>query len=111
VPDKYLWVLDEIRNLNPENKYVFVGKDGDFLSAGTVRNHLKRINKQLGIYQKSPHKIRKTYGTILLDNNVDKRFILTQMGHADILTTEQHYHRNRRSLDARQEIISKIPDL
>ena len=110
LPDKYLWLLSEVDNLNPDNQFVFVGGDGDFLSPQSIRTYLNRVNEKLKIVRKSPHKIRKTYGTILLDANVDKRFILTQMGHADILTTETHYHRNRKSIDRRQEIISQIPD-
>lgn len=51
--------------------------------------------KKLGIYRKSPHKIRKTYGTD---------------GHTDISSTENHYHRNRRSIDAKSQIISSLPE-
>lgn len=68
------------------------------------RLELERISK-------SPHKIRKTYGTILLDSGVDNRLILDQMGHASIGTTERHYHRNRRNIDAKQNILNRIDDL
>ena len=44
---------------------------------------------------KSPHKIRKTYGSILLDNHIDNKLIIEQMGRTDIRCTEEHYHRNR----------------
>lgn len=49
-------------------------------------------------------------GTILLDNNVDRRLVEGQMGHADIITTETRYHRNRRSIENKQEVLSAIPD-
>ena len=75
-----------------------------------MRMRLKRVCKKLNIYHKSPHKIRKTYGTILLDHNVDNRLIMEQMGHTDIACTENHYHRNRRSLDAKSQILSSIPE-
>lgn len=67
--------------------------------------------KKLDIYKKSPHKIRKTYGSILLDHNIDNRMIMEQMGHIDITCTENHYHRNRRNLDAKSQILSSIPEL
>lgn len=75
-----------------------------------MRMRLKRICKKRNIYHKSSHKIRKTYGTILLDNHIDNKLIMSQMGHTDIACTENHYHRNRKSLDKKSEIISNIPD-
>ncbi|MCM1218788.1 MAG: hypothetical protein NC548_30250 [Lachnospiraceae bacterium] len=48
---------------------------------------------------------------ILLDHNVDNRMIMEQMGHTDISCTENHYHRNRRSIDAKSQILSNIPEL
>lgn len=53
---------------------------------------------------------RKTYGSILLDNHIDNRFIIGQVGHTDILCTENHYHRNRRDMEKKMEIISQIPE-
>ena len=38
------------------------------------------------------------------------RLIMEQMGHTDISCTESHYHRNRRSIDAKSQIISSIPE-
>ncbi|MBD5530240.1 MAG: tyrosine-type recombinase/integrase [Lachnospiraceae bacterium] len=67
--------------------------------------------EKLGIYKKSPHKLHKTYGSILLDHNIDNRMIVEQMGHTDISCTENPYHRNRRNLDAKSQILSSIPEL
>ena len=75
-----------------------------------MRARLWRICKKLGIYNKSPHKIRKTYGSILLDNHIDNKVIIDQMGHTDILCTEEHYHRNRKSIDVKSQLISSIPE-
>ena len=35
---------------------------------------------------------------------------MEQMVHTDIACTENHYHRNRRSIDAKSQIISSIPE-
>ena len=67
-------------------------------------------DRKLGIYHKSPHKIRKTYGTIPFDNHIDNKLIIGQMGYTDISCTENHYHRNRRSIDTKSRIISNIPE-
>ena len=71
---------------------------------------LKKICKKLSIYPKSPHKCRKTYATILLDHNLDRRLITDVMGHTDILCTELHYHRDRKSGELKKQIISSIPE-
>lgn len=109
VPEKFSWLCEAILNINPSEEYIFV-KNGVRISTQAVRMRLKRICKKLGIYHKSPHKIRKTYGTILLDNHVDNRLIMGQMGHTDIMCTENHYHRNRRNLDEKTRILNNIPE-
>jgi integrase len=113
VPGDYLWILDKIRRLNPFNPdgFVFLQRDGSKrINTSSVRTRLNTINKKLGIYPKSTHKLRKTYGTILLDNNVDRDFVKQQMGHSDISLTENVYHRNRKTLERKQQIVSAIPD-
>ena len=110
VPDDYSWLMLKIRALNPFGEYVFTDENGKRMTTNCIRRRQERNCRKLGIYRKSPHKIRKTYGTILLDHNVDNRLIMEQMGHTDIACTENHYHRNRRSIDAKSQIISSIPE-
>lgn len=109
IPEDYSWVTKKIKSLNPFGEYVFV-KNGKRISTQAMRMRLKRLCAKLNIYHKSPHKIRKTYGTILLDNHVDNKLIMGQMGHTDIICTENHYHRNRKSVEAKSKILSNIPE-
>jgi len=76
-----------------------------------IRKRLYQICKKLDIPLRSPHKLRKTYGTILLDNHVDSKVIEKQMGHTDISTTELHYHRDRKRAQQKREIINSITEL
>lgn len=109
IPDNYKWMMKKIASENPFGEYVFT-ENGERLHTGTVRWRQARLCEKLGIVPKSPHKIRKTYATILLDNNVDKRMVIGLMGHTQVGTTETHYHRNRKSLESQAKIISSIPD-
>lgn len=109
VPKAYEWLLARIRITNPFGEYVFARGD-ERITAQVVRMRQCRLCDKLKIYHKSPHKIRKTYSTILLDNNVDEKFVLSQMGHTDVRCTENHYHRNRRTIKEKSEILSRIPD-
>lgn len=109
VPKAYEWLLARIRITNPFGEYVFARGD-ERITAQVVRMRQCRLCDKLKIYHKSPHKIRKTYSTILLDNNVDEKFVTSQMGHTDIRCTENHYHRNRRTIAQKSDILSSIPD-
>ena len=110
IPDDYTWLCSKIRMLNPFGEYVFTDSNGKRMTTNCIRRRQERNCRKLGIYRKSPHKIRKTYGTILLDHNVDNRLIMEQMGHTDIACTENHYHRNRRRINTKSQIISSIPE-
>ena len=109
IPNDYLWVVKRLKLQNPFCEYIFM-KDGKRITTNSFRSRLKYICQKLGIPHKTPHKIRKTYGSILIDNNVDTRLITDMMGHTNIICTERHYHRNRKSIDRKSDIISKIPD-
>lgn len=110
IPSDYMWLMNRIRLLNPFGEYIFVDEKGKRMTTNCFRRRLERICRELGIYRKSPHKIRKTYGSILLDNNVDNRMVEGLMGHTDISTTETRYHRNRRTIDNKQNVLSAIPE-
>lgn len=64
--------------------------------------------KNAGVVKKSPHKIRKTYGSILIDSGVDESLIIEQMGHTDIKTTKEHYYRNRKNKEQKTDIINAV---
>lgn len=115
VPTEWKWLLCRLKEMNPQGEWVFdrvSGKNkGQRINVQAFERRLRKINKQLGLYQRSPHKIRKTYGSILLDEGVDQNFIMQQMGHSSIAVTEQHYHRNRKSIDRKRGILDAIGDL
>ncbi len=110
IPEDYMWLCSKIKILNPFGEYVFTDSNGKRMTTNCIRRRQERNCKKLGIYRKSPHKIRKTYGSILLDYNVDNRLIMEQMGHTDINCTETHYHRNRKNIEQKSRIISSIPE-
>lgn len=110
IPNDYKWLAKKILHENPFSEYVFMRKNGSRITSNCIRRRLECINKKLGIIQKSPHKIRKTYGSILLDNKVDNKLITDVMGHTTIACTENHYHRNRKTFELKTEILSSIPE-
>ena len=110
IPKDYIWVMEKLRRYNPFTEYIFTDNKGERVHTYSFRTRLQTICDKTNCVRKSPHKIRKTYGSILLDNNIDNRLVIGQMGHTDILCTENHYHRNRRNEITKQQIISSIPE-
>lgn len=107
IPENFRWVLERLRL---REGFIFVGKGGERLHTQAIYKRMKQICRKVGIAARSPHKARKTYGTILLDNSIDYKIIEKQMGHTDISCTELHYHRDRRRLEKKKEIFNSIPE-
>ena len=73
------------------NKYMFPGKNyGGHVSRQIIYNDLSRLSKSLGIDHKeiSPHNIRHSFATHMLNRGADLRSLQKLLGHADISTTE-----------------------
>lgn len=101
--DRYLIItelainlIDEIIKLNPNDEYLF-SENGKRIRSNAFNRRLSRICDDLHIKHRSMHKIRKTYGTTLLDARVDESTVAEQMGHADIATTRRYYYRSNKS--------------
>ena len=110
VPDGARWILDKFNSLCPNGEYCMCNQKGERINSTMLRRRFYYICEKLHIPPKSPHKIRKTYGSILLDNGLDTKFIESQMGHSNVAVTENYYHRNRRKLEQKQEIINSVPE-
>lgn len=109
IPSSYSWLLKELLIRSMGQEFVFE-ENGKRLTTLLIRKRIYSICKKVGVYKKSPHKIRATYDTILLDSGVDKRTVKDQMGHSDIAVSEKNYHRNRKSIKNKAVIIDGIAD-
>ena len=108
LPETAERTLKAIRALNPFGEFLFMDKQGRRIRANRFNHWLHRACKKVGIPERSTHKIRKTYASILLSNKVDERLVINQMGHTDIATTRGSYYFNRNSEDQNKQEISRI---
>ena len=106
LPETAERTLKAIRAINPFGEFLFMDKQGRRIRANRFNHWLHRACKKVGIPERSTHKIRKTYASILLSNKVDERLVINQMGHTDIATTRGSYYFNRNSEDKNKGIIS-----
>lgn len=81
-----------ISTLDPSQEYLFPGKNNT-LTPRNIQKLLQTAAKKAGIAkQVSPHKLRHSFATHLLDSGVDIRVIQTLLGHSSISTTEIYTH-------------------
>lgn len=96
-------ILNWMRELQYEkhivSEYVVCDILGEQEHCYKFNSALKKFCKELNIIHRSPHKLRKTYGTALKDAKCDIKFIQEQMGHSDIQTTYKCYIFSRQTDD------------
>jgi integrase/recombinase XerD len=82
----------EILNQYASN-FVFVSKKGGALSRKSAWRLLKRYMKRAGIGRNiTPHTLRHSFATHLLQNKADLRAVQELLGHMDIATTQIYTH-------------------
>ena len=110
IKELQLWFADRVQlAIQPgEEDYVFLNRRGHHLTRTMIFIMITRAARDAGIRKKiSPHTLRHSFATALLQGGADLRAIQAMLGHEDISTTEIYTHIDTKTL--RDEILRHHP--
>ncbi len=97
--ESFLPLLSNYYNTFKPSIYFVEGQKGGKYSTESIRQFLRRSCKKAHINKTvTPHTLRHSYATHLLENGVDIRYIQSLLGHAKPETTMIYTHVKRKDL-------------
>lgn len=112
-------IYDYITNIRKDflvkkdSEYLFVNIHGNKVSRQSYWKIIKSIAKKQGIRPEgvSPHVIRHSFATHMIENGAQLRILQEMLGHSDISTTQRYTHLNVKYLEEKYNEVFENVDL
>jgi len=96
---EYLAGIRILLDRKGDNEYLFLSRLGGKMSRQAFWNIIKKRSGAAGIRKNiSPHTLRHSFATHLLENGADLRSVQIMLGHADLSSTQIYTHVTRERL-------------
>jgi site-specific recombinase XerD len=96
-------LLEELRDYYKQYRpkhYLFEGVKGGMYSSASIVKILKKAAQKAGINKNvTPHMLRHSFATHLLEQGTDLRYIQELLGHSSSKTTEIYTHVSKKAID------------
>ena len=95
LPERVLnWLREYWRVARPKSRWLFPGRDPkQHISRESVADAMRKAAVEAGISKRvTPHALRHSFATHLLETGTDIRTIQVLLGHSSIRTTERYTH-------------------
>lgn len=84
------------KRIQNADNYFLVNRVGSRLSDQSIRSIVKNLAREAGLTKHiTPHIFRHSFATLLLEQDVDIKYIQSLLGHSSIMTTQIYTHVNR----------------
>jgi integrase/recombinase XerD len=93
-----LALRDYVEKEKPKGTFLFPNRKGGKLTRQAVWKLIRKYGRGIEKTHVSPHTIRHTFATHLLEGGADLRSVQILLGHEDISTTQIYTHVDRRRL-------------
>jgi integrase/recombinase XerD len=97
--ERYLKEARPLLLKGKDSEFIFLNRRGEPLTRQYIWQIMKRYAKSAGITKKiSPHTLRHSFASHLLEHGADLRSVQLMLGHSDISTTQIYTHVTREHL-------------
>ena len=76
-----------------DNPALFIANEnGERITTGGVQRIFRLATRRIGLVKVTPHTMRHSFATMLINDGVDIRYVADLLGHQDLNTTKQYTH-------------------